>query len=847
MLTYNNFCFKGPAITLPVSNCDEKPEHYWPRKKLDDEVRNIKKGKPKILCGTIGTGKTFAALQYIVSNEQNFAISWTIDVSDKDKFSNSLNGLAEELHVKYDDHHDLFKTIKQIGQEKRVLFLLDDVAENAGTFNGFNQLWNIRRSVYIIMTTNNPCLDFPDAEQLEVETFDEALDFLREINPEENSKEDLENLCEYFDWNVFGLAVAKDYISSKRIKVSRYLKMLNSREAAKTVREREEQRHKQTLYKSVRLCLEEIDDDKFDAIAATSLVSNNMIPEFLLSNLLPSRNHSANQADLDVLHDQLKSLVRISRKNDIRFFSFNSFTQHVIRDMIDESKKAHLLYKLAGIFVRHISKDNRFSKGDFLQRTVREHAEIFLLEWENKQKDDRTLIALARLSELVGFTYTQQQPFLEVKAHDNFNRAREMLHKLCEITEQDVGLHKRPVSRVGREIYDITENDLVVAHQLFEKLSKKSSNLPQESTVKELVFLRTVSKQAFSTFPEVVKKNPTLKEKIDSEEPLSPSDVKVLVHHKVAYSVDQYAKWFLPELYLSVIYSFGRNYFYMNRATINNPRFYIDLLKLAYCLSREISQQMNDSDNPGAVFHEFLVQTNGLLYLLVNDDCFNQDDARMTKEAEIHARDLENAIGRYQELLDDKRKFFEMGILKKTKDDTYSKLVCYTQILKCYKHTLPLTTNKADHEKYIKDGDDYCRDVFQLLDVYGEKIEDQPVRNSALMNAVGEFHLSTNQEEKYSEVEKIFSRSLDHAKYHNLVLYHLEALVGLADVCSRIGKNDHSATQKSIRHLECCYSNESVSELLDKKPDIQERIIKIKKQNSQNKRRKKEGIILFYF
>ena len=66
--------------------------------------------------------------------------------------------------------------------------------------------------------------------------------------------------------------------------------------------------------------------------------------------------------------------------------------------------------------MKYISKDNRFSKEDFLQRTIRAHAEIFLEEWRNKEKDDRISIALARLSELVGFSYTQQQPPVTAEA-----------------------------------------------------------------------------------------------------------------------------------------------------------------------------------------------------------------------------------------------------------------------------------------------------------------------------------------------------------------------------------------------------------------------------------------------
>ncbi len=301
----------------------------------------------------------------------------------------------------------------------------------------FKELWNIRRSVYIIMTTNNPSVLDLAAEQLQVEKFDEALDFLEGIHSE-NSEEDLKELCIYFGWNILGLAAAKHYMSKNKMSARTYLKILRDRAAAEKVRQAELSSHDRILYESVRACLEQVDRDKFSVVAATSLVSNNMIPEFLLSNLLSSNNALENIADLNDLHGQLKSLVHITEENGIRFFSIHPFTQHVIRDMVNESVQADLLYKLAGIFVRHISKDNRFSKGDFLQRTVREHAEIFLRKWEDKQKDDRTLIALARLSELVGFTYTQQQPFLKHKSDVHFKRARNLLHKLCGISEEDL-------------------------------------------------------------------------------------------------------------------------------------------------------------------------------------------------------------------------------------------------------------------------------------------------------------------------------------------------------------------------------------------------------------------------
>ncbi|CAB4019456.1 PREDICTED: uncharacterized protein LOC109462411, partial [Paramuricea clavata] len=825
----------GPRSTAPVSNCYEPVHKYWSRKELDDEIKKIQKGKLKILHGSIGTGKTSAALRHIFVNKQKFAISWVIDVSTgEDSIIESLTDLAEKLGISYGE---LFHTIEQKAENEDIMFLLDNVGTNPSNCDWFKSLWSIRRSIYIIITTNYPSLDFPDAEQLWVEKFEEALDFLEGIHAE-NCEEDLKELCDHFGWNILGLTAAKQYMLKNKIPALKYLEMQHNRLAAQKVRLAELSNRDRILYESVCACLEEVDSDKFRAIAATSLISNKMIPEFFLSNLLSSNDLLANVADLNVLHDELKSLVRITEENGIRFFSFHSFTQYVIRDIIAISLKNDLLYKLAGIFMKYVSKDNRFSKGDFLQRTVREHAEIFLREWENKQKDDRSLIALARLSELVGFTYTQQQPPSQHKLDVHFIRARNLLHELCGITEEDLQPDDSLLcsllglcwgSLLEDSMYGITRTDSAVARKLFTKLTKKSSELSPE-IINELVFLRTVNKQDFALFPEVVKETQTVKKTVESSYPLSPNDVKVLVDHGAAYSVDRYRELFLPELYLSVIYSFGRNYFYRDRATAENLSFYIDLLKLAYCLSHEISKQMNHNEH---VLHEFSVQANGLLYLLVNDDYISQDGTRKKKNAQAHAKDLKNAIDRYKQFIDDERTFFEMGILKRTKDDTYGKLVCYQQILRCYKNLLSL--KNIDRDQYIEDGVQLCDELLQLLDKIatkdiGRKKEDL-VRYCKHMNAVAEFYIFINREEHYSSAIKIFTISAEHAEKYDMTFFYLEALVGLADIFSRIGKHRFSATQVSIRHLKRCNSKESLLEMQGQKRHIQERISRIQRQN----------------
>ena len=844
--SYKFYVISG--LSTCISNCNEPVHSYFSRKKLDDEIQRIEKGKLKLLHGTIGTGKTSAALHYIFENQQKFAVSWFIDVSAcESSIVESLERLAKKLGVSYDE---LFRpTMREKAAENEIIFLLDNLEEKPSC-EWFKALWNIRSYVYIIATTNNPDLILPDAERILVEKFDEALEFLDPLR-RKNSEEDLLDLCHHFDSNILGLSVAKDYMLKYHTTVSDYLKMQRNREAAEEARKTELGENDRILYTSVRTYLKDVDGDIFSAIAAISCISNNMIPEFLLSNLLSSSNPEdvnplRNQARLNELYGQLKSLVRITEESDVRCFSFHSFTQYVIRDMIDDQTKASLLKKLAGIFMKHMSKDNRFSKEDFIQRIARAHAEIFLEEWRNKEMDNRTIIALARLSELVGFTYTQQQPPLQQKLDDYFERARDLLHKLCGVTDNDLqpaeprefwdkvqGFFWRSPLKSSSdgesgEAYGITNNDLVVAKQLFKKLSEKSL---EPDIIEDLVFLQTVNKKDLHMFPEAVRNNQMVKEKFESSQPLSASDVSVLVENGAAYSVNQYRKLFLPEFYLSVIYSYGRNYFYKNRETMKNPRFYLNLLKLAYCLSREISKRMNADD---AVFHEFVVQTNGLLYLLVNDDCFSEDGKHVKKDAQVHARDLEIAIDRYQHLLRDERTFFEMGILKRTKDDTYSKLVCYQQMLRCYTNLISLKNGAEDQDLCIQGGLRLCDDLLKILGVddkkEGKKKEDI-VRYSGRMNAIAEFYLTFNQEEYYTRAIKIFAISAEDAEKYQLSLFYLEALVGLADVFSRNGKHRFSATQISIRHLIHCNSTESLREMQRQKPHIQQRIRKIENRN----------------
>ncbi|XP_046853864.1 uncharacterized protein LOC124447007 isoform X4 [Xenia sp. Carnegie-2017] len=818
---------------IGASNWHEPDYHYFQRRELDEQLQRLRKGVPIILHGSIGVGKSSAALNHLVVNKDKYDISWLIDLKnfDSEQVVEPLTKLAKTFSTNM-SYKEMLTSIEKRAEELNVIFLLDNLESKNLKEEWFKDLWNVHHSINILMTTNDRILNHPlwnISEKIEVDRFDEGIEFLKDLNDDKEMKR---KLCDYFGWNILGLTASKDYIVQNMISINEYLGMLKHK-VSKKVRD-EEQKHKIHLYIAVQTCLEKVEDKFIPVIAAVAFLSNNGIPEFLLSSQLPSSDPHINILEMNELCNGVKSLIKITREGDIRLFSFHSFTQQVIKDMVDEKEtiKSEVLNKLSGVFMKYINKDNRFSKDDSRLHIVREHAEIFLNKWKNETKDDRTMIALARLAELIGFTYTQEQPPLLQKLDTFFETSRNLLHKLCGVTEDDlqpVGSFYSFISAFSwgsvnkQEIYDILHSTYHVAENLMKKMKKKSSQIPcMTSIVYDLVYCRSLNKQDLDVFPDELKNDEKLKEIIELSQPLTPAIVHELVEHKVAIGVEKYSHLFLAELYVSLIYSYGRNYFYHDRKTLKKPSFYVDLMKLAYCLANEINKELESGI---AVFHGYLVQTNALLYLLVNEDCVENEKV-VSKTDEVLKKDFENAMECYKQLKDDQQSFFEMGILKKRSGDVYSKLICYNQILKCCKNLLAMPSNAVDYVKLMsEDGIRTCVEITKLLQLYESQDNQKSslVRLSRHMNAVAHFYMQVGDKQAI----KMFAISAENARKFKMSLYHLEALVGLADVYSRIGRKRFTALMISFRHLKQCKSNENLRKMLQQKPEVIERIRKI--------------------
>ncbi|XP_046853867.1 uncharacterized protein LOC124447007 isoform X6 [Xenia sp. Carnegie-2017] len=822
---------------IRASNWRKPDYQYFQRRKLDDQLQGLQKGARIILHGSIGVGKSSAALNYLVVNKDKYEISWLIDLKnfDSERVVESLTNLAKEFSTNM-SYEEMLTSIEKRAEELNIIFLLDNLESKNLKEEWFKDLWNVRHSINILITTNDRIVIHRlrnISEKIEVDRFDEGIEFLEKLKDDKEKKREL---CNYFSWNILGLTVSKDYIDQYEITINKYLDLLNHKVAAKKVRD-EEQNHKIHLYVAVQTCLEKVEDKFFPVIAAVAFLSNNNIPEFLLSSQLPSSDPHINLLEMNELCNGVKSLIKITEEGEIRLFSFHSFTQNVIIDMVDEKEtiKSEVLYKLSGVFMKNINKDNRFSNDDSLLHIVRKHAEIFLNKWKNKKKDDRTMIALARVAELIGFTYTQKQPCVLQKLDTFFETSRNLLHELCGVTEDDLQPVRSFYSFISafggvcvdkQEIYDIPHSTYHVAENLMKKMKKKSSQIPcMTSIVCDLVYCRFLNKQDLDVFPDELKNDEKLKKIIELSQPLSPDIVDKLVEHEAAIKIEKYSHLYLAELYVSLIYSYGRNYFYHDRRKLEKPSFYINLMKLAYCLANEINKELG----PGvAVLHGYLAQKSALLYLLVKDDCV-ENEKLVAKTAEIRKKDLETAIECYRQLSNDKQLFFEMGILKERNGDMYSKLFCYCEILKCYVKLLAMPSNTLDDVKLIrKDGSGICSKVKEKLKLL-ENQECQKgklIQRSKYRNAVANFYMQIG-DNFYMQAIKMFAISAENARKSKKSLYQLEAVVGLADVYSRIGRIRFTALMISFRHLKQCKSNENLRKMLQQKPEVMERFRKI--------------------
>ena len=813
---------------------------YYARIQLDKKIEAVVKGKVQILHGTIGTGKSSAAVNFIHNARDKFAVIWCVDCAKGgESIRSDLSDLAKKLNVQA---VELFHTIKKKAEKEDVLFFLDNLDEKQA--DEFNELWKIKDAVYIIATTNNASLNLPNAEKILVDTFDEAVQFLKEAKEarEENSEDDVKKLCEYFSWNVLGLTSAKSYITDENESIQSYLKMLHDKEAASIVRETEQEKRKlRILYAAVRACLENVSKDQFKALAVMSVIGHDNIPEFLLSSVFSSKSAAARAANLNKLHSslRLKSLVHVTNENEVRFFSFHRFTQSVVSDLLseDEDLRRELIYKVAGMLVKYFNKDNRYRKDASMLKILAHHAEVFLQTLKKEKMDDRTLIASARLSELVGFAYTQgaqRRPDWLFSSRRHFRDSESLLHRLCGITEDDLkDLTKSQESKCGKSSpLGITDFHTSIAEHLFQKLNEKSSEL-SVSTVHELAFSRTINSDDLSLFPEDIKDR--LKEKENSFEPLSEEDVNLLVHSGVAYCVDDYRKLFLPELYVSLLYSFGRNYFYFSdKLSVEQPSDYVDRLKLAHCIAREIAKEMK----PGhAVIHEYLTQSNALLYFLVNPEVTCKGGGlKVNKE---HCQDMKIAIECYRKLMQEERQFFEMGILKKEKNEKFSQMVCLHQILQC-RITLmspEMTESNDEPNELIKNGVSECKQLLALVqtdkDVKG-KVSKGLQNFSKYLNIVGEFCLAMNCNDLLHQAWRLYIDSARNAEVKKELTgrFYVEALVGLADVFSRFAEQCFVACKISNLQLEHCDSYRvKFRKVLFQQ---QSRITEIKRRNSLN-------------
>ena len=413
------------------------------------------------------------------------------------------------------------------------------------------------------------------------------------------------------------------------------------------------------------------------------------------------------------------------------------------------------------------NKDTRFTKDFDGQYQLLSHVQN-ILEFANRKQvtSFKTQITEIQLLLTMGHMYTQMGNPQNSEQYLS-NALQKFLRYFLKTKMNDFDMS-------CRDEHD-SEN-IKNVHDALSSLSENQTN----GCVIDLVHQKAYNKDDLKIWKEKGVDIPQVIEDSDVTQ-LSEEHYKLLQECNAALPLDIVEKIYLPELFISLLYTYGRVYFYKKNkgipmTDVERGKYY-DMLKFAYELCRFIS-----STHKVCVLHRLLTQRYGLLYFKLDDED-NMPNI-------LYARD------EYSQLYHDKTDYYEFGVLKKTETDKYNKVVCLKQMLKC--HNILLTKgNETDRNENL----DEAKRFSHMLEQQTEELEIlnqsafQNERAMLLMNIANLF----KDDESLIRAKEILIGSCVAEKKSGLIKYPwYQALEGLVKLIG-MGGGDRSEVIEKLR------------------------------------------------
>ncbi|CAH1777458.1 unnamed protein product [Owenia fusiformis] len=762
-----------------ITNITANVKDFRKTQDLTRCLDRLKRENYVTLTGLSGVGKTEIAKYYWETKKADYDVGWLIPSETDQELRIAIRLFLErlaEININVDLTEDLPlpNVLSKIHLEIRrntnrgYLLIFDDVKEE--THRAIVQGFASKPNISVIITTEqtlHPSATDESIQQVEGFSEDEVLEFLDPLKNE--TRENKIQLWEEMSHLPSALACARFDILNTQRSIKFYLAGIKERKLYQSIEKRDHlilghNYKKPPIEAHVQNALTMIEELEKDDPAlclvfkTIGFFDSKAIPVFILNEILKQHSDPSQPVEhidyhIDKLLMKMRDRSYVNRqeeKHRNRFIDTHELVQLGVRFAMKESDNKKTLEILMRVLLRFFAKDTRYMTYFRRNTILMPHVESVLVHLQRLSVMDITfdmkVMAIA-MYDILGYSYAQSD-FREV-AEQKLQTSKDLMYKSLNIDEEDLDLDIRA------KLPDEHKNDEEeFAYQkaifIYEKLQSVGNKL-----VENLVLNTVLNETDVDIMKSKIKGN-KLPELLISQKRTDRGSYTELVKMGLAISEDIMKSIYLPELYASVFYSYGRMYFYKKQEGRVKINSFISAIRLSSALCKRIFEMTGK-----VVFHSILTKRNALLYLY-SEDIDEYGDAK-TKQKMLE--DLYQGKKEYQSLLEEvhKQDWFQHGILKVTKNDFFHQCVCFEKgIFICMK-ILKLETDQEKKEIVIREGKEAIKKQSELL--HSQEREEQELHRGSDVHVVAaEFY---EEAKCWQEAYEYYKEAIERSKSAN--------------------------------------------------------------------------------
>ena len=776
-------------------------------------------------AGIHAAGKTQLSYLFCDSATEKGRIvhSWEIDCTQETTLDTGIQELLEVLHVPVKDKETTDKYLRKLSNVFRNtpgpnLLILDDINED--TIDTVNQIRKSLQNTVIIATTNDSTL-FDESESIEVTGFsrEETIKFLKQGMKIKNETEsDMLKLGETLGFSPFGLSIAKSYICNYNLTIKAYIFKLMDEASLRCIEDKTCQKLKrylngykksksflQALQMSIQKLKKTLKKDLFDVFKMFAYLNPGYIPFCLLREAC--RQKCGHEDDDDAIDDDLSELINGLKESSIAVkdelsqrpvhdnsgsLRIHNGVQFVLRlwwsdkDGKNVSALQDLVLLLYPFLRRHIVYQDDFLQNSKLIAILAPYLPKMAQDISKEYIEENMLYCLKFVHVLDAITMTYIYRGLlqfntkakQAERHVRENVAEEFVSAACHIMEILVGgvddknehnkRQKKQESQCQEECKLVLENIQFLI---------KNGSFTTDMT-RKIIHDKYYEERDFV---------PLWKEKYseltyyEDKFRISEDERGLLERNCILLPLSKMVDIYIPELYMSILYTKARIYVYKLRhnklesLSVTHHQCYVDMLKLAEAIGCQIFAAKGIH-----LMYKDRVVIKGLHSL-----CIDSGSPENPTLEEVALQSL--SIAR------DEEPAYEFGVLFKYKGKTMCnfKLYCLRQALNAYKELLKSKFDKKmfDRAKLL------INEILDMLEVENGHFLGRGSIYTLLASVMAKSEEPDNLEQAWD----LYIKGMDAERRNDKWNFAWrDGLNGLVSVAKRLNTTEHKTKAKEL-------------------------------------------------